>query len=164
MKIRNTNIDDLDIVMEIYDKARSYMRENGNPHQWVNGHPSIELIKRDIAEGKSYVCIDDKQITGVFFFNIGPDPTYMSIYEGSWIKEGEYGVVHRIASASHKKGVASYCLNWALDKCGNVRIDTHRDNFIMQNLLTKNGFIKCGIIYLEDGAERIAYQKIASNQ
>lgn len=164
MKIRNTNIDDLDIVMEIYDNARHYMRENGNPNQWVNGHPSVELIKRDITEGKSYVAVDDNQIAGVFFFNIGPDPTYQAIYEGFWIKEGEYGVVHRIASASHKKGVASYCLNWAFDKCPNIRIDTHRDNIIMQNLLTKNGFSKCGIIYLEDGAERLAYQKIVGNQ
>jgi hypothetical protein len=30
----------------------------------------------------------------------------------------------------------------------------------MQNLLIKNGFSKCGIIYLEDGAERLAFQKI----
>jgi RimJ/RimL family protein N-acetyltransferase len=41
----------------------------------------------------------------------------------------------------------------------NIRIDTHRDNAIMQHLLEKNGFVKCGIIYVEDGSPRIAYQK-----
>lgn len=162
MEIRKTVIDDLDIVMEIYDNARRYMRDNGNPNQWGNGYPSVELIKKDILEEKSYVAVDDNQIVGVFYFNIGPDPTYLSIYEGNWIQDGEYGAVHRIASASHKRGVASYCLNWAIDKCGSIRIDTHKDNVIMQNLLSKNGFTKCGIIYLEDGAERIAYQKIVS--
>ena len=43
--------------------------------------------------------------------------------------------------------------------CGNLKIDTHRDNRIMQHLLDKNGFTYCGIIYLDDGTERLAYQK-----
>lgn len=160
MKIRKTMMDDLDKVMEIYDDARSYMRENGNPDQWNNGYPSVELIKHDILDEKSYVCVDDEQIIGVFYFNIGPDPTYFSIYEGNWISEEPYGVVHRIASGRRKKGVASYCLNWSFNNWPNIRIDTHRDNIIMQNFLTKNRFSRCGIIYLENGAERIAYQKI----
>lgn len=159
MEIRNTTMNDLDKVMEIYDDARSYMRTNGNPNQWTNGYPSKELIQKDIIEEKSYICVDDKQIIGVFFFDIGPDPTYLNIYEGDWINEEPYGVVHRIASASRKKGVASYCLDWCFHKCPNIRIDTHIDNIIMQRFLTKNGFTRCGIIYLEDGAERIAYQK-----
>lgn len=30
----------------------------------------------------------------------------------------------------------------------------------MQHLLDKNGFKYCGIVYVEDGTERIAYQKV----
>ncbi|MDF2942343.1 MAG: hypothetical protein K0S01_1201 [Herbinix sp.] len=159
MEIRNTVLADMDNVMEIYEKARQYMRDNGNPNQWINGYPSVELIEGDINDNSSYVCIDDKQIVGVFRFTLGTDPTYINIYEGKWINEEPYGVVHRIASSSHKKGVASYCLNWCLEKCENIKIDTHRDNSIMQRLLEKNGFEKCGIIFLEDGAERLAFQK-----
>ena len=160
MDIRKTDLDDLDKVMDIYDNARKYMRKNGNPNQWDKGYPSRELIRQDIKEGKSYVAVDGNQLVGVFFFDVGPDPTYKRIFDGHWIKDGEYGVVHRIASASHKKGGGSYCLKWAFEKCGNLRIDTHRDNIIMQNLLDKNGFEKCGIIHLKDGDERIAYQKV----
>lgn len=160
MEIRKTVMDDLDKVMEIYDEARSYMRENGNASQWINGYPNIELIKQDIFSEKSYVCVDGNKIVGVFFFDIGPDPTYLNIYEGNWISEKSYSVVHRIASSSRQKGVASYCVNWCLNKWPNIRIDTHKDNIIMQNFLVKNGFVRCGIIYLEDGAERIAYQKV----
>ncbi len=159
MDIRQTILDDLDKAMEIYDDARKHMRENGNPNQWGGGYPNIELIKQDIYDEKSYVCVEDNQILAVFYFNIGSDPTYLNIYQGSWINDEPYGVVHRIASGNRKKGVASFCLNWCLDKWPNIRIDTHEDNIIMQNFLTKNGFNKCGIIYLEDGAERIAYQK-----
>ena len=40
-----------------------------------------------------------------------------------------------------------------------IRIDTHRDNKIMQHNLLKYGFTYCGIIYLANGDERLAYQK-----
>ena len=85
--------------------------------------------------------MDDNQIAGVFYFNIGPDPTYHNIYEGAWINDEPYGVVHRIASGNRKKGVASFCLNWCLDKWPNIRIDTHRDNIVMQSFLNKMGRI-----------------------
>ena len=67
--------------------------------------------------------------------------------------------MHRIASGGTRRGCASFCLDWALNQCGNLKIDTHRDNRIMQHLLDKNGFTYCGIIYLDDGTERLAYQK-----
>ena len=82
------------------------------------------------------------------------------ITDGDWINDSCYGVVHRITSTGNVKGAASFCLNWALEQCGNIRIDTHRDNIVMQHLLDKNGFKYCGIVYVEDGTERIAYQKV----
>lgn len=159
MEIRNTTLENLDNVMKIYANARQYMRENGNMNQWVNGYPSMELITKDINNKFSYVCLDDNKIVGTFCFIQGVDPTYINIYEGKWLNEDPYGVIHRIASDRHQKGVASYCLAWCINQCKNIKIDTHRDNIIMQNLLIKNGYTKCGIIYLEDGSERIAYQK-----
>jgi hypothetical protein len=47
-----------------------------------------------------------------------------------------------------------------LEDSGNIRIDTHRDNVPMLSLLDKSGFERCGIIYLKNGDERIAFQKI----
>jgi hypothetical protein len=159
MEIRPTTLADLDTIMDIYDKARQYMRQHGNMNQWIGGYPSAELIKKDIHDNNSYVCIDEEQIVGVFTFIQGLDPTYITIYEGNWLNEEAYGVVHRIASLSHKKGVASFCLDWCFCRCSNIKIDTHRDNTVMQNLLAKNGYTYCGIIYLESGDERLAYQK-----
>jgi hypothetical protein len=52
MFIRKTEIKDLDNVMMIYEDARSFMKENGNPNQWGDSYPERELIKRDISEGK----------------------------------------------------------------------------------------------------------------
>lgn len=69
-----------------------------------------------------------------------------------------YGVIHRIAVAEHNKGVATYCIQWCLNKFPNIKIDTHKDNIPMQKTILKNGFTYCGIIKKEDGTERLAYQ------
>ena len=81
------------------------------------------------------------------------------VIEGAWLNEEPYGVVHRITSDGTVKGAASACLTWAFGQCGNLKIDTHRANVVMQNMLKKNGFQSCGIIHVQDGSERLAYQK-----
>lgn len=159
MKIRKTTKDDLNKVLEIYEYARSFMADHGNPNQWGKSNPPREVIEQDIVDGKHYVCVEGDEIAAVFYHAIEEDPTYAKIYKGSWPNGKRYGVVHRIASAGIVKGAGSFCLNWAYEQCGNLRIDTHRDNIVMQNLLKKNGFQYCGIIYIKDGSERLAYQK-----
>ncbi len=157
MKIRKTSIDDLKAVMKIYQQARSFMRSHGNLEQWINNYPSLELVTKDIEDGNSYVVVDNKEIVAVMVFIVGDDPTYKIIENGQWLNGEEYGVVHRIASI--KQGAGSYCLNWACQQIKNIRIDTHEDNYPMQNLLVKLGFKYCGIIYVSDGTPRKAYQK-----
>lgn len=160
VKIRKAKLEDFSSVMELYKAAREFMKEHNNKNQWGEEYPQTSIIQDDILKEKLYVCMDDKCIVGVFYFAIETDSTYETIYEGNWQNEEVYGVVHRITSLVGTKGVASYCLNWCFSQINNIRIDTHKDNIPMQKLLDKNGFLYCGIIYLEDGSERIAYQKI----
>jgi RimJ/RimL family protein N-acetyltransferase len=127
--------------------------------QWTNGYPGEAVILDDIQKGNSYICMNEDQIAGVFSLIMGEDPTYIKIYEGKWLNDKPYGTVHRMAVQVHGKGIASFCLEWCCSKCGNVKADTHRDNVPMQKLLLKNGFTHCGIIYLADDSERLAYQK-----
>lgn len=159
MIIRKATYNDLEEIMNIYDSARSFMAENGNPDQWGKVYPSVDLIKQHI-DTKMYVAEEDGQIACVFYFAIENDPTYDVIYEGEWKDSSTYGVVHRIASARTVKGAARFCLSWAYSQCGNLRIDTHRDNIPMQNLLKSLGFEYSGIIHLESGDERLAFEKI----
>jgi len=165
MKIRKTTEKDIDRVMDIYAYARKFMAEHGNPNQWgVRNWPPKSLIQKDVEEGKSYVCLDDdEQVVGTFFYNHGIDiePTYLNIEDGQWIGDNNYGVVHRIASDGSQKGIGSFCIKWALDKCRHLRIDTHSDNYVMQNMLTKLGFTHCGTIFVyEDNDPRLAFEKI----
>ncbi|MBE6039217.1 MAG: GNAT family N-acetyltransferase [Anaerofustis stercorihominis] len=160
MHIRKTVEKDIERVLEIFDAAKKFMRQNGNMNQWVNGYPSKEDVMLDINNDRSYVVEDENgELVATFCYFVGVDPTYNEIYNGSWLNDKPYGVVHRIAVESQTKGTGSFCVNWCFEQCGNLKIDTHEDNFPMQNMLKKNGFTQCGIIYLESGDERVAFQK-----
>ncbi len=164
MEIRKSTESDFKTIMSTYAFARKFMAEHGNPNQWgdVNWPPE-DLIHKDIAAGKSYVCIEGGKIAGTFFYNFGKDiePTYRVITDGKWLSESPYGVIHRIASNGTVKGVGAFCINWAYEQSKHLRIDTHSDNVVMQNLLAKLNFVRCGIIYVyEDKFPRFAFEKI----
>jgi len=164
MEIRHAVDADLGAIMDIYRRARAFMASNGNPNQWgPTNWPPEALIRRDMATGCSYVCTEGGRIVGTFFYTMGKDiePTYAVIENGGWLDDSPYGVVHRIAADGSTKGVGAFCIQWALERCGHLRIDTHGDNKVMQNLLSKLGFTHCGTIYVEeDNFPRMAYEKI----
>lgn len=159
MEIRKSKTTDLDAILALYQNARTFMAENGNPTQWGTTSPSNKIVKQDIENGDSYVCEENGFIIAVFYYKFGNDVTYDKIYNGQWLNAAPYGVVHRITSDGTIKGTASFCLEWALCQCQNLRIDTHENNTIMQHMLLKNNFQYCGIIHIEDRSERLAYQK-----
>lgn len=156
---------DMPDILRIYEYARRFMAESGNPSQWVNGWPWPEVLEEDIAAKQLYVLEDESGMYGVFAFIIGEDPTYREITGGSWLYDGEYGTIHRIAGDGRVCGVLEKALDFCFEKINHVRIDTHADNKIMQHLLEKFGFIRCGIIRCtEDGTPRIAYEKVYAGQ
>lgn len=160
MTIRLSHPEDLDAIMEIFACARRFMQEHGNPRQWINGYPSAELILGEINNGHSYVCEDENgEILGTFCFIPGEDPTYARIDDGQWLNDRPYYVIHRMATNGKQKGIADRCFAWCFNRCDNIRVDTHHDNIVMQNILKKHGFHRCGIIYTHNGTPRIAYQK-----
>lgn len=159
--VRVAVIDNLDEIMVIYDYARGWMAENGNPNQWINGYPSREVIAQDISKGVSHVIVSEGKIVGVFSFIIGEDPTY-KIIEGEWLNDKPYGTIHRIAAAHGVKGVADVCLDYCHAICRkggmDIRIDTYKDNAPMQGWIATRGFKYCGIIYIANGTPRRAFQ------
>ena len=160
MLIRKTVEADLEQIGEIYKNAKKFMRETGNPQQWNTGRPNIETAREDMEKGIGYVAEENGEILAVFMFSIALDPTYAKIYDGAWLSDAPYGVIHRIAVAKQGQGIVGKCINECFAHCQNLRMDTHRDNLPMQRALLKHGFQYCGIIHLENGDERLAYQKI----
>lgn len=154
--------EDLPAMLALYENARRVMAERGNATQWGGGYPQRGMLEMDIAQGVSYVCRSQAGLEGTFCFTQGvADPSYQVIREGAWLDEEPYGVVHRLASAMRRAGVGRLCLEWCFARCGNLRIDTHRDNTTMQRLLAALGYQYCGVIICDDDTDRLAFQKRA---
>lgn len=153
-KIRPANRADMADILNMYEQARQFMRANGNPTQWGDSHPRQEILEEDLLLGRLYAVEQDGQLCGVFMFQIGEDPTYSHI-EGSWRSEEPYGVIHRIAG--NGGGIFAAALEYCKGRMDHLRIDTHADNKPMQHVVEKAGFSRRGIIYVEDGSPRIAY-------
>lgn len=159
MTIRKALISDIDEIVRVYSAAREYMRSHNNPSQWGDSYPPRSIIENDIASGYLYVIEDEGKIHASFAFFEGPDETYKIIERGEWRSTLPYFVMHRMASDGIIHGVGKTALDFCKKISGNIRADTHSDNITMQNLLRKNGFLRCGIISV-NGSERIAYQYI----
>ena len=161
MNIRHTKTEDIPRLQEIFAIAKQFMRSTGNMDQWTEKDYPGGILTQDIERGVSYVIEDDGRIVGTFAFIIGSDPTYDVIDDGSWLDDVKpYGTIHRIASDGSRKKLLEETLRYCFGRIDNIRIDTHADNKVMQHKVEKNGFKRCGIIYIEDGSPRIAYQKI----
>lgn len=157
--IRRAAAGDIPSLMPLFEAARGIMRQSGNTGQWINGYPSAEVVQTDLNRQGGYVVEDDGRIVAYFAFLPAPEPTYEKIYEGAWLNDAPYFVIHRLASLPDVHGIFDSVIQWAFARTRTLRIDTHRDNTIMQHNLLKHGFVYCGIIYLASGDERLAYQK-----
>ena len=157
MEIRKAKNEDLPDILGIYDGARAFMKENGNPTQWGSEYPQTEIINEDIRLGQLYVICEKSELFGVFAFIKGPDRDYDYI-DGEWLNSLPYFAIHRVASAGKRGGMMALCVEYCLGICENLRIDTHEDNLPMQRSLERLGFKRCGKVYIERAGERIAYQ------
>lgn len=158
MLVRKALKSDYKRIMEIYRIAREFMTQTGNPHQWGDlGYPYPDLIKDDIEQQKLFVIEENGSVEGVFYWNLGVDPTYVHI-NGQWLNDKQYGVIHRIAGSGRVKGVLKTAVEYGLQFCDNIKIDTHTDNTVMQSALEKLGFKYCGMVYLPHDVWMKAYQ------
>lgn len=157
--IRTATPEDLNGILKIYDHARKFMAANGNPTQWPGYYPNAEILLEDMETGSLYAVCEGETIRGVFMFHIGEDPTYQTIWDGDWHSAREYGVIHRVAGDG-SGGIFGACLVFCAERAAYLRIDTHEDNTVMQHVLEKNGFRRCGRILTDNGSPRIAYDRL----
>ena len=165
MILRKTRQEEINKVLKIIDEAKETLKKN-NINQWQNGYPNEDVILNDIKNSESYVLYHDGEIIGTTALSFNGEKTYDKIYEGKWLSNGAYAVIHRIAVVKIEglKGIGTEILKKSEEIClskgiRNIKIDTHKDNKAMQGLLLKNNYEYCGVIYLEDGSKRIAFEK-----
>ena len=169
MLIRKSDKSDVKYLMPIFEEARGTIAALGID-QWQNGYPSEDVILADVELAQSYLCEIDGRVCGTFAMLENGEPTYDKIYDGHWLTgddSRDYIAIHRVAISVSTRGsglsgkIIGYAMDFAVEKGRkSLRIDTHRGNVVMRRMLEKNGFCYCGIIYLESGDERVAYEKI----
>lgn len=167
MAIRPTILGDLPAIETLYAEAKAALREM-NIDQWQTGdYPNSEDARIDMKNGSGFVYEEDGAVLGVACIDFGHEPTYDKI-DGAWGAQPEtYGFLHRIAvsGAAKGKGIAGKFFA-ELERQANekgiavLRADTHEKNLPMQRVLQKAGFTKCGVIWVEDGTPRYAFEKI----
>lgn len=157
---------DIPQIMAIIAQAQAYLKAQGID-QWQNGYPDEAVVREDIALERGYVLEDAGRVVGMAALVFDGEPTYQTIYEGTWQTPEPYAAVHRIAvdASCRGQGISDVLMQGVeavIRKKGfpSARIDTHRDNVVMQRMLQRNGYTLCGVIYLSAGAERGA-QRVA---
>lgn len=170
MEFRRALESDTDNIMDIIKQAQDYLKSQGID-QWQNNYPNYNTIKDDIKNNNCYVLLKDNTIVGTVAAIFGEEKTYKNIYNGNWLSDKEHLTLHRLAISSTYRGLGlSYIILGKIEElCINkniysIKADTHKGNIPMQNFLRKAGFQYCGIIYLENGDKRIAFEKIIDKQ
>lgn len=165
MIIKHANKTDLIDIMVIIENAKIYMKEN-KINQWSENYPNEDVFLTDLKENRLYVAEIDKKVLGMAVLVLDGDADYKNI-DGKWLVDGKYGVIHRIAVNPDYKSqnVAKNLLDFFEDKLkelnyDSIRVDTHKDNKSMLRFIEKNGFQKCGIVYIRKTDERIAFEKL----
>lgn len=161
LQLKKATLSDLPAIMQVLEAGRDIMLASGNPNQWAKGYPTEEMVRGDIGPGYGKVMEEDGRIVAYFACIPSPDPTYAVIEGGAWLDdEKPYHVIHRIAKLPDVQGVFQTMMAYLDGITDNIRIDTHKENTIMQHNLDRYGFKYCGIIHIASGAERLAYQRL----
>jgi RimJ/RimL family protein N-acetyltransferase len=163
---RKITIEDIDQVMEIIEQGKVYLKSTG-VDQWQNGYPNEAVIKEDLANGYGYVLECEDKIVGTVALSFDGEPYYDYIRDGKWMTKGDFLVIHRLAVSRTVRGtdIASEIIRQSEQLCAlrgirSIKIDTHKDNVVMQNFVKKNGFEYCGIVILGSEGERLAFEKL----
>ncbi|TCS95560.1 GNAT family N-acetyltransferase [Hazenella coriacea] len=151
MQLIAAEMNQLDVVMDVYHQVVKVMNELGN-FQWGNGYPSRKLIQEDIENGELYLLTDGEEITAAVVLNRKWAPEYEHI---EWQeRDDSFVVIHRLCvnPLYQGKGIAKSLMDaieqWVMDQgYMSIRLDTFSENHKAQNLFTLQGYKPRGTFY-----------------
>ena len=152
LKIIKCNENYIDMTVKLYDKATLYLEQNINYPKWTHKeYPGRESVENAVREGSQYVCLENGTAVGAFVLNSNPQGDYS---RGEWrcsLSEGEYLVIHALASDPEKSGmgIGGYMVRFCIEKAScegykAVRLDVVPDNIPAKRLYEKMGFLYAG--------------------
>jgi GNAT superfamily N-acetyltransferase len=162
--LRKAQPNEVPIIWNILQDAIEQRKQDGS-RQWQDGYPNEFTVKDDIEKGVGYVLVENKLILAYAAIIFDKEPAY-EVIEGKWLTNGDYAVVHRVATSklAKGKGVATKFFQMMEDLCidknvFSIKVDTNFDNIPMLKILDKLTYTYCGEVYFR-GAARKAYEKI----
>ncbi|MCQ2506946.1 MAG: N-acetyltransferase [Lachnospiraceae bacterium] len=172
MIIRKAVKEDIEVIDTFFDIGRAYMRAHGNMTQWAGVYPDHEDSLAHFEKNELYVGVaDEEDIKGgadmkigevgmCFALCLGEDSCYGYIEGGKWLDNSPYATIHMLVSGGKLHNCFEAAVEYSKGINKHLRIDTHRDNEIMNRKSLKCGFKRCGVVYMVDGSPREAYEYI----
>ena len=166
--------EDIPRILEIVQAARESLGRFGID-QWQGPYPGAERFEEDIRLGQCFIVEHDGETAAFFVLSTLPEPSYDDITDGKWSADVPCCVLHRAAVAKEYRGSG---MSQALMRCADeqarryglkcIRVDTHRKNKPMQNLLRESGYRYRGNILVEaepgHDPHRQAFEKLLKNR
>ncbi|MGD9604917.1 MAG: N-acetyltransferase family protein [Bacilli bacterium] len=169
--IRMAAIEDMTEILKIIADAKALLKSK-HSLQWQDddGYPNGETFLDDIQTNSLYVACDQGRLVAVCALGRFGEPTYNVIYDGQWLNNEPFYVVHRLAvkKEAYGQGWAKKLMKKMEEICldegvKNIRCDTTFENEPMNQLLINLDYQYCGIIHLTrtkiQDRLRKAYQK-----
>ena len=162
---RTAYLRELEDCWNVIEEARSLMNANGST-QWTSEYPSKQDIMEDLNNGNAYVVTVDGKIAVYGAVVLNGEPQY-EFLEGKWLTDGNYYVVHRLATLPEFQGrglakefmrhVNSLC---QVEEVPSIKIDTHANNRPMIHLLSTLAYSICGRVNYGKRGMRFAFEKL----
>ena len=153
-------------IEKIYEDGSLKLKSLGI-NQWQGqDKPNLDNFKNLIANKNIFVLEDNKRVVStVIIYDYDLD--YEKNLDGKWNSPKAYVALHRIGTleSERNKGYGRKIIEFAEsyareNNFKSVRIDTHRENKSMQNLLKSMNYIYVGLVYLDGKNERLAFEKV----
>ena len=154
--IRLACYEDLNDVVKVIDDAKALFKGEGSD-QWqdTDNYPNFNTMLKDYEKQELYVKIIDGKVAGCIVLSKTKEEAYNLIYDGAWLTDGDYLVIHRLAVAKefYRTGVAKELIEYVIgvtksENVNSIRVDTKIENIRMINLLSSFNFKIVGKIDL----------------
>lgn len=160
--LRQASGADIPEIMLILAQGREAQRRQGFM-QWADGYPALESVEADIRLGHGYV-FEVEGLVAAYVAIACEDSEYERL-GAIWRHEAPYGTLHRMAIADgfRGRGLAATVFGLAEDRlrelgARSVRVDTGKDNAVMQRVLARRQYVCLGLHTFVWGP-RVAFEK-----
>lgn len=167
MIFRKAEMRDAGAIFGIIENAKRYLKAHG-VWQWQEGYPAMSDITSDIEKGMAYILDDNGTVAAAVSISFEKEAYFDTLEGGRWLEAEWSAAFHRIAVSPEYRGTgtADELVREVGRECGrlgasNIRVDTHPKNGAMQALVERCGYVKCGIVTLQNvkkDPSRVAYQ------